>query len=136
MIKQALKLSTLSSVLILSFNYCVSTAAQEPAQQQIQSQTQQRTKAQEKIYGSQLMTNQERNEYRAQLRAAKTYQERERIRLEHHKLMQERAKERGITLPDEPPVKGGNIKGQGGWGGGMGGGGMGGGGMGGGGGGR
>jgi hypothetical protein len=58
------------------------------------------------IYGSQLMTSQERIEYRNRMRAAKTAKEREQIRLEHHAQMQERAKERGVTLPDEPPARG------------------------------
>ncbi len=60
----------------------------------------------EQIYGSQLMTQQERNAHRAKIRDAKTEQEREQIRLEHHKQMQERAKERGVSLPDEPPMRG------------------------------
>lgn len=61
---------------------------------------------QEQIYGSQLMTQQEREDYRAQLRAAKTAEERERIRKAHHEQMKERARAHGITLPDEPPVHG------------------------------
>lgn len=68
--------------------------------------TQQQTANQERIYGSQLMTQQERNEYRAKMRAAKTAEERERIRAEHHAAMQARAKERGVTLPEEPPARG------------------------------
>ena len=76
---------------------------------------------QDRIYGSQLMTVQERNEFRARMRAAKTVQERERIRNEHHERMQIRAKERGVTLPDEPPAMGGGMgPGGGGMGGGMG----------------
>lgn len=58
------------------------------------------------IYGSQLMTNQERIEHRAKLRAATTAQEREQVRLEHHEQMKLRAKERGVTLPDEMPAQG------------------------------
>jgi hypothetical protein len=58
------------------------------------------------IYGSQLMTQQERAEYQARMRAATTEQEREQIRLEHHAQMQERAKQQGVTLPDEPPAMG------------------------------
>jgi len=58
------------------------------------------------IYGSQLMTQQERNQYRARMQAAKTEQDRERIRKEHHEQMQVRAKERGVTLPAEPPPHG------------------------------
>jgi hypothetical protein len=61
---------------------------------------------QEQVYGSQLMTPQERDEYRARMRSAKTPEERERIREEHHERMKERAKERGMTLPDEPPPRG------------------------------
>jgi len=64
---------------------------------------QDQTRAQD-IYGSQMMTVQERNEYRNKMRAAKTAQERERIRAEHHERMKVRAKERGMTLPDEPPA--------------------------------
>jgi len=77
------------------------------------------------IYGSQLMTQQERNEYRNRMRAAKTAQERERIRNEHHEQMQVRAKERGVTLPDAPPANRGPGMGPGGGGMGPGGGGMG-----------
>jgi hypothetical protein len=69
------------------------------------------------IYGSQLMTNQERIEHRNKLRAAKTAEERERYRLEHHEQMQLRAKERGVTLPAEPPVRGGGMGPDGGMGG-------------------
>lgn len=68
----------------------------------------------EMIYGSQLMTEQERNAYRERIRMAKTNEERERIRAEHHKEMLARAKERGVTLPEEPPMKGGKGMGMGG----------------------
>ena len=36
----------------------------------------------------------------------KTKEEREKYRMEHHKKMQERAKQRGVTLPDEPQQRG------------------------------
>jgi hypothetical protein len=55
------------------------------------------------------MTEQERNQYRARMRGAKTEQERETVRQEHHARMVERAKERGVTIPDEPPAKGGGM---------------------------
>lgn len=58
------------------------------------------------IYGSQLMTNQERIEHRNKRRAAKTAEEREQVRLQHHEQMQLRAKEQGVTLPDTPPPPG------------------------------
>lgn len=54
------------------------------------------------IYGYQLMTPEERTEYRGRMRAAQSAEERQRIRAEHHAQMQERAKERGIALPDMP----------------------------------
>ena len=60
----------------------------------------------DQVYGRQLMTEQERLEYRERMRAATTAEERERIRAEHHERMQERAEERGVTLPDEPPMRG------------------------------
>ena len=87
----------------------VATGISLPALAQDQTRTQDQTKAQDQIrdqdiYGSQMMTVQERNEYRNKMRAAKTAQERERIRAEHHERMKVRAKERGMTLPDEPPV--------------------------------
>jgi hypothetical protein len=83
------------------------TIAQDQAQTRTEQQTQTRTE--EQIYGSQLMTQQERNEYQARMRAAKTDQERERIRAEHHTQMQERAKAQGKTLPDSPSPHGGGM---------------------------
>lgn len=75
---------------------------------------QQQTQAQERIYGSQLMTQRERNEYRGRLRTAKTAEEREQIRAEHHEAMKVRAKERGVSLPDQPPDQPGHMgRGQG-----------------------
>jgi len=93
---------------------------EEPAQTQKQVQTRQ----QEQVYGSQLMTQEERTAYRAKMRAAKTQEEREKIRAEHHEQMKVRAKEKGVTLPDMPPAMGGGM-GPGGGGMGPGGGGMG-----------
>lgn len=61
---------------------------------------------QEQIYGSQLMTNDERMEYQTKMRTAKTAEEGEQFRSEHHKAMQKRAKDRGITLPDDPQARG------------------------------
>lgn len=58
------------------------------------------------IYGSRLMTEEERMQYRDRMMAAKTPEEREQIRREHHEKMKERAREKGLTLPDEPGSKG------------------------------
>ncbi len=63
--------------------------------------------ADEQVYGSELMTEKERNEHRNMMRNAKNEQEREQIRKEHHKKMKERAKERGLSMPEEPPARGG-----------------------------
>ena len=62
--------------------------------------------AQEQVYGSQLMTAQERIEYQAKMRTAKSVEAREKIRAEHHEAMQVRAKEKGVILSDEPPARG------------------------------
>lgn len=77
----------------------------------------------EMIYGSQLMTVQERIEHRERLLNAKTNEEREQIRKEHHARMEVRAKAQRVKLPDMPPSSGGMMKSDGDMGGRMGGGG-------------
>jgi hypothetical protein len=81
-------------------------ADRTPADEKAQAQKQEQEQI---IYGSQLLTQQERNEYRTKMRSAKTAEEREQVRKEHHEAMQERGKARGVALPDEPPVRGGGI---------------------------
>ncbi len=61
---------------------------------------------QQQVYGWQLMTQQERLEHRNRMRNAATEEERARIRQEHHLRMTERARQRGVTLPDQPPARG------------------------------
>jgi len=112
-------------------------ADQATTQDRVQTTTQERIRAQdrdqEQVYGSQLMTWQEREEYHNRMRAAKSAEEQERIRNEHHERMQERAKAQGLSLPDMPPPRGAGMgpggrgmgPGSGGMGGGMSGGGMG-----------
>lgn len=63
-------------------------------------------KAEEQVYGWQLMTEQERIAHQEKMRTLKTAEEKERYRMEHHKMMQERAKERGVTLPEMPGPQG------------------------------
>ena len=70
----------------------------------MQSRDQIQTQDRDQVYGSELMTRQERYEYQSKMRALKTEQEREAFRLEHHNKMQERAKAQGKTLPDMPPA--------------------------------
>ncbi|MCW8955929.1 MAG: hypothetical protein OQL09_03530 [Gammaproteobacteria bacterium] len=52
------------------------------------------------VYGWQLMTPEERIQHRNKMRSMKTQQEREQYLMEHHKRMQERAEEQGVSLPD------------------------------------
>lgn len=91
MIRRMLIVSTVSAILSLSAGPVFADNMQEP------------------IYGTQLMTQQERNEYLTRIRAAKTLEEQEQIRMEHHELMKERAKAQGVTLPEEPPARGGGV---------------------------
>jgi hypothetical protein len=102
MVKRWLLVFVLCGALSLSTGFALA-ADEEPVQQTVQVQEQ------KQIYGSQLMTKEERAEYRAKLRAAKTKEEREQIRKEHHERMKERAEAQGITLPDEPPAMGGGM---------------------------
>ncbi len=84
----------------------VSVAAEQAP---VQQKTQDKAQKPELIYGSQLMTPQERTEYRAKMRSMKTKEEREAFRMEHHQQMQERAKAKGKTLPGMPPAQGGGA---------------------------
>ena len=102
MLKQTLIATAITGVLALSSGF-VEAASQERMQQ---------AQKQQRVYGSQLMTKQERSEQRSKMRAAKTVEEREQIRKEHHERMKERAKERGVTLSDEPPARGGGMGGR------------------------
>jgi len=107
MLIRKLTLSALACALMM-------TAGLTLAQDQTRDQTQDRTRLQDPIFGSQLMTEQERLEHRNRMRSFKTEQEREQYRLEHHKRMQERAKSKGVTLPDEPMMRPGGGMGPGG----------------------
>lgn len=106
--RSSVRLIVCSSVLVILLPMMASVAY---AADQTQDQTRDRQQDQDRIrtnqiYGSQLMSQKERNEYRQRLQSAKTLKERERIRHEHHERMQERAKARGLKLPDEPPAHG------------------------------
>jgi hypothetical protein len=84
-------------------------AQTQPQAQEASPQKQQQAQAMPRhgtVYGYQLMTPDERTEYRNKMRTLKTWQEREQFRKEHHEQMKVRAKEKGITLPDTPPMRG------------------------------
>ena len=75
--------------------------------------------ADEQVYGWQLMSEQERNEYRTKIQNMNTKKEQERYRLEHHRKMEQRAKQQGVTLPSAPKdrslqMEGSGNRGQGG----------------------
>jgi hypothetical protein len=91
-------------VLLTAFSLGMALAIPAQADNHMPSRDQAQTQDREQIYGYELMTREERAEYQTRMRAAKTQEEREQIRLEHHKQMQERAKAQGKTLPDMPPA--------------------------------
>lgn len=64
------------------------------------SQDQEKIQSQKKTYGVQLITEEERAEFHTRMRAAKSNEEQEQIRLEIHKIMQERGKSGGFPLTD------------------------------------
>lgn len=72
---------------------------QAPTEAQIRSQERARQQEREQIYGYSLMTPQEVARYQAQMGAARSEQERERIRSEHRRQMEERARTRGEAQP-------------------------------------
>lgn len=49
--------------------------------------------------GWKLMSAEERTAHRTSMRAAKTYEECKAVQEDHHKAMEARAKEKGVTLP-------------------------------------
>lgn len=84
-------------------------AGQQRTQQreQTQARTQERAGKREIIPGSELMTAKEREDYRRRYAAAKTDAEREKVRSDHIKAMEERARLRGLRLDLPAPPKGG-----------------------------
>ena len=103
------KLASLSSVALVSAVLIQPLCAQEGSgvQQQTanQAQSMAQEQAQERVYGSSLMTQQERNEYQNQMRQMKTAEERANFRAQHHEQMKQRAQAQGKVLPDDVPAK-------------------------------
>lgn len=98
--KRALIASTMAAALGLTSGFTLAAD-----QQQVQAQTHQ----QDQIYGSQLMTEQERAELRDKMRSAMTTEERDLIRKENHDQMTARAKASGVTLPAAPAARGSGM---------------------------
>ena len=80
------------------------TIGQQPATQRDQAgkRTQERIRTHEIIPGSQLMTSEEREQYRQRMAAANSDEEREKLRAEHYRAMNERARLYGLRLPEPP----------------------------------
>ena len=93
---------------VLSFSISFGNAFaqdQDRDQEKNREQTQQQLQVQDQdkmVYGWELMSAKERKEFREKMRSLKTEEERTALREEHHKLMQQRAKEKGVTLPAKP----------------------------------
>lgn len=97
-------LFAITNLVVLNFALAEGDEPSEQAQDSVKSQT--RDADDEVVYGWQIMSPKERAEHRTKMRSLKTKSEREAYRLEHHKLMQERAKQKGVTLPDLPMPRG------------------------------
>jgi hypothetical protein len=103
------RILTTAAMAALAAGWLASADAQQATtqtQNQTATQTETQTRDRERIYGSQLMTREERTEHQKRMRELKTAEEREQFRKEHHAKMKERANERGVELPDEPPARG------------------------------
>lgn len=64
----------------------------------------QQTQERKRIYGEELMTEQERNQYHERLQSLQTDQERKQFRKEHKQQMQDRARQQGKVLDEEGNV--------------------------------
>jgi hypothetical protein len=98
MLKRTYTISMVAGALALAFGLAL---AAEPAA------TQQPVK--EELYGSQLMTQQERAAHRAKMRAATTPEAKAQIRAAQHDRMKQRARQLGLELPETPPAVGGGM---------------------------
>ena len=84
--------------------------AQVRQQEQAQVRKQEWARGREIIPGSELMTSKEREQYRRRMAAAPTDAERDRLRAEHVKAMQERARMRGLQLAEPVAAPGGGKR--------------------------
>jgi hypothetical protein len=87
---------TQAAVLITAFAAAAGAAAQERIQQR--ERVQERAGHREIIPGSELMTSAEREAYRQRYAAAQTGADRDKVRADHIKAMEERARLRGLKL--------------------------------------
>lgn len=69
-----------------------------PTRNQLESQERDRQRERTQIFGYELMDQGELDRYREQMRSARTQEERARIQSEHRLAMQERARQKGVSL--------------------------------------
>lgn len=62
------------------------------------------------VFGRQLMTQEELQEHHRMMQSLDTPEARQEYREQHHQRMLERARERGVTLPEEPGMPGKGMK--------------------------
>jgi hypothetical protein len=91
-------IKSLLTLAVTLLAFAVPTLAADPPQVQLQQQEV------EQVYGSQLMTPEERAQHRERMRNAENEAEREKIRSEHHEQMRIRAEQQGVILPEEVPA--------------------------------
>lgn len=83
----------------------IPVAAEDPEPRTSPTERQEQVR-EEPVFGRELMTEQELREHREKMRSLATEEERRAFREAHHRRMLERAREKGITLPEEPPAVG------------------------------
>ena len=100
-------LAVTTSALILIFTGTMSYGADQDKTQtqsktQAKKQQQAKTSDNDTVYGWELMSVKERQAHRAKMKKLKSQKARTAYLDKHHKMMEKRAKERGVTLPDTP----------------------------------
>jgi hypothetical protein len=88
-----------SVMLLFVWNYSWAQTSPEPYKAPLEQLVP--PPGEEPVYGWQLMTGAERDFLHERLNRAQTEQERQQIRADHHRQMEERARQMGYTLPDE-----------------------------------
>lgn len=106
--RQVVKRETRMSkkLIVILTGVCLFGAAVTSVNSQEQAAQGQQAQTREQAFGWQLMSDQERQQYQQQMQKMNTEQEREAFRNEHHQMMQERARQQGVTLPDQPGAGG------------------------------
>lgn len=96
------------TIVMLLFSASMMTSPVIVAEDQVRDQKQETVQEQmrQQVFGWELMTPEERAQHREMMRNLKTEQERQAYRMEHHKRMLQRAKERGVELAPFQPRRG------------------------------